>query len=236
MKLRTEEKRITIGYARVSTDKQADHGVSLLAQAAKINAMAALQDVQLAEMITDAGESAKSLSRPGLERVLSLCDSGKVQTVIVAKLDRLTRSVRDLADLLERFEKRKVSLVSVAESLDTGNAAGRLVLNIMVSVSQREREAVGERTAVALQHKRATGRVYSRIVPYGYRRDGDSLQMVPEEQEVIARIKAWRDGEWTLQRIADALNGESIPTKLGSRWIARSVKDVLDNPIHQVAD
>src|SRR5580693_8604724 len=113
---------ITIGYVRVSTDKQAERGCSLEAQAEKIRAMA-------------------------------LVDAGKVKAVIVAKLDRLTRSVKDLCELLERFERKGVALVSVAESLDTGSAAGRLVLNIMAAVSQWEREAIGERTRDALSHK-----------------------------------------------------------------------------------
>src|SRR4029453_7036373 len=106
----------------------------------------------LAEVIIDAGESAKSLNRPGMERLLSLVDAGAVNTVIIAKLDRLTRSVKDLAELLERFTRRGVSLGSLAESLDTGTAAGRLVLNIMTAVSQWEREAIGERTRDAMLH------------------------------------------------------------------------------------
>jgi site-specific DNA recombinase len=109
-----------------------------------------VQAAELAEIVTDAGESAKSLDRPGMERLLALVDARAVDVVIIAKLDRLTRSARDLAELLER-SKRGVALVSVAESLDTGTAAGRLTLNIMVSVSQWEREAIGERTRDAMR-------------------------------------------------------------------------------------
>src|SRR2546423_9982982 len=140
-----------IGYVRVSTDKQADHGVSLEAQEAKIRAMAVVQGSEIVELIVDGGESAKNLNRPGMERLLSLVDAGKVQTVIIAKLDRLTRSVKDLAELLERFQRRGVSLVSVAGTLDTGSAAGRLV------VSQWEREAISERTHDGMQHQKSTG-------------------------------------------------------------------------------
>src|ERR1700736_5132785 len=172
-----------IGYVRVSTDKQADHGVSLEAQEAKIRAMAVVQGSEIVELIVDGGESAKNLNRPGMERLLSLVDAGKVQTVIIAKLDRLTRSVKDLAELLERFQKRGVSLVSVAESLDTGSAAGRLVLNIMTAFAQWEREAIGERTATALQHKRAHRKVYNHV-PYGFRREGDALLPIEAEQVV----------------------------------------------------
>src|SRR5207253_9354640 len=96
-----------------------------------------------------------TMNRPGLPRVLSMVSAGKVQAVIVAKLDRLTRSVKDLYVLLELFEKRGVALISVAESLDTGSAAGRLVITIMGAVSQWEREAIGERTREALRHKRS---------------------------------------------------------------------------------
>src|SRR6266481_4734565 len=95
-----------IGYVRVSTDKQADHGVSLEAQEAKIRAMAVVQGAEIIELIVDGGESAKNLDRPGMERLLTLVDQGKAQTVIIAKLDRLTRSVKDLAELLERFQRR----------------------------------------------------------------------------------------------------------------------------------
>src|SRR5260370_23748094 len=127
-----------IGYVRVSTEKQADHGVALEAKEAKIRARAFVQGAEIIELIVDGGESAKNLNRPGMERLLALVDQGKVQTVIIAKLDRLTRSVKDLAELLERFHRRGVSLASVAQSLDTGSAAGRLVINIMTAVSQWE--------------------------------------------------------------------------------------------------
>jgi site-specific DNA recombinase len=174
----------TIGYIRVSTDKQADRGVSLDAQAEKIRAMAVVHGAELIDIIIDGGESAKSLNRPGMTRLLALVDSGAVQAVIVAKLDRLTRSVKDLCTLLERFERRGVALVSVAESLDTGSAAGRLVLNIMTAVSQWEREAIGERTRDALSHKRGKGERVGNLA-FGYRLadDGQHLEPDPGEQQ-----------------------------------------------------
>ena len=129
----------------MSTGKQAEHGVSLEAQAQKIRAVAVVHDADLLDVIVDGCESAKSLQRPGMERLLAMVEARQVQAVIVAKLDRLTRSVKDLCELLERFERRSVALISVAESLDTSSAAGRLVINIMTAVSQWEREAIGER-------------------------------------------------------------------------------------------
>src|SRR3954447_19717064 len=124
-----------IGYVRVSTDRQADKGVSLDAQAARIRAMATVQSADLIDVIVDGGESAGTMNRPGLQRILELVRDRKVDAVIVAKLDRLTRSVKDLCSLLELFEKRGIALISVAESLDTGSAAGRMVITIMGAVS-----------------------------------------------------------------------------------------------------
>jgi site-specific DNA recombinase len=208
-----------IGYIRVSTEKQADFGVSLEAQEAKIRAMAVVQGAALAEVIIDAGESAKSLNRPGMERLLALVDAGAVNVVIIAKLDRLTRSVKDLAELLERFTRRGVSLVSVAESLDTGTAAGRLVLNIMTAVSQWEREAIGERTRDAMSHKRAKGERVGTI-RFGFRmaEDGTRLEEDPSEQDVLARIRQLKAAGRTTREIADELNRQGFTTRRGTAW------------------
>lgn len=208
-----------IGYVRVSTEKQADFGVSLEAQTEKVRAMAVVQGAELAEIIVDAGESAKSLNRPGMERLLQLVDARGVDTVIIAKLDRLTRSVKDLAELLERFTRRGVSLVSVAESLDTGTAAGRLVLNIMTAVSQWEREAIGERTRDAMSHKRANGERVGTI-PFGFRlaEDGSRLEAAPAEQDVLARIHQLKAAGHTLREIAEELNRQGYTTRRGTAW------------------
>ena len=218
-----------IGYIRVSTDKQADRGVSLEVQSEKVRAMAVVHGAELVDVIVDAGESAKSLSRPGMARLLFLVDTGAVDTVIIAKLDRLTRSVKDLAELLERLTKHGVSLVSVAESLDTGSAAGRLVLNIMTAVSQWEREAIGERTRDAMRHKKSKLEFVGNA-PYGFRLAADKRHVEPEpgEQAILERIQRLRKSGKSLRKIAEQLNRMKIRTRQGSRWrheyVARLLK------------
>ena len=218
----------TIGYVRVSTDRQADRGVSLEAQAEKIRAMAVVHGTELAEVIVDGGESAKSLKRPGMARLLAMVDAGEVKAVIIAKLDRLTRSVKDLCTILERFERRGVALVSVAESLDTGSAAGRLVLNIMTSVSQWEREAGAERTRAAMSHKRSQRERVGNI-GYGCRLadDGVHLEDDPDEQAVLAEIRRLRCEGSTLRGIAAALNHRAYRTRRGTAWRLESVARIL---------
>src|SRR5215471_17589766 len=196
-----------IGYVRVSTDQQADRGVSLQAQTERVRAMAIVQGAELLDVIVDGGESAKTMKRAGMQRVLGLVEAGAVQAVIIAKLDRLTRSVKDLCALLELFEKRNVALISVAESLDTGSAAGRLVITIMGAVSQWEREAIGERTRDVLRHKRNCGERVGNI-HYGYRLAADSKHVEPDpvEQAVLEEIGALRARHRSLREIAAARN------------------------------
>src|ERR1700730_17988130 len=208
-----------IGYARVSTDKQADRGVSLESQTEKIRAMTVVHSADLADIIVEAGESAKSLNRLGMQRLLALVDLGEVNAVIVAKLDRLTRSVKDLCELLERFDRRGVALISVAESLDTSSAAGRLVLNIMTAVSQWEREAIGERTRDAMRHKRTQSERVGNIA-FGYRLapDGKHVEPDPGEQTVLTDIRKLRGSGISLRKIAATLNRRALTTRRGTAW------------------
>lgn len=197
----------TVAYIRVSTDKQAEHGVSLDAQRAKIDAYAALYDLTLVDVVIDAGISAKSLDRPGLARALDMLRTGAADALLVVKLDRLTRSVRDLGDLVDRyFAGGKWALLSVGEQIDTRSAAGRLVLNVLASVAQWEREAIGERTKAALAHKRSCGeRVGS--VAYGYALAADGVHLEPraDEQAVLAEARKLRAAGLSLRAVAAEL-------------------------------
>jgi site-specific DNA recombinase len=218
----------SIGYVRVSSEKQCELGVSLEAQTAKIRAMASVQGAELVDIIVDGGESAKSLERPGVQRLLELVRGRKVDTVIVTKLDRLTRSVRDLADLLELFNVRGVALVSVAESLDTATAAGRLVINLLISVSQWEREAIGERTRFAMAYKKSVGERVGNIA-YGFQISADNRHVEPNpiEQRVVARIVKLKNAGLSLRKIANKLNAEGFTTRRGSAWHHAYVFGVL---------
>jgi DNA invertase Pin-like site-specific DNA recombinase len=156
----------TVAYVRVSTDKQADHGVSLDAQRAKIAAYAQLYELDIVEVVVDSGASAKTLDRDGLQRALGMLCAGRADALLVVKLDRLTRSVCDLGHLVEEyFASGRWALLSVGEQVDTRTAAGRLVLNVLASVAQWEREATGERTSAAMRYKAASGALFYGVGP-----------------------------------------------------------------------
>ena len=221
-----------IGYCRVSSDEQAREGISLEAQEAKVRAYALALGIELVEVIVDAGESAKSLSRPGLQRALALLRSRKANGVIVCKLDRLTRSVADLAVLIDDYfgERPGKELWSVADSIDTRTAAGRMVLNILVSVAQWEREAISERTRDALRHKKSKGERVG-TVPFGFDVGPDGVHLIENdrEQEVLARMRKWRADGWTFRAIADELSRLNIPGKKvqARKWDHTSVRKLL---------
>ena len=258
---RTDEEPVkAVGYCRVSTEKQVHRrrsrggttdqlpGLSLEVQQEKIRAMAVVQGATLSEIIVDPGESAKTLVRPGMVRLLALVEQGAIQIVIVAKLDRLTRSVKDLADLLEHFRRADVRLVSVAESLDTGSAAGRLVLNIMTAVSQWEREAIGERTRDILQYKKANGERVG-TTPYGFRVVPCQCGGLPAESRcvncglpLVARLEPDLDEQQTLgimlairaqgaatRGIAKTLNNSGRRTRKGTLWRHQYVAALLED-------
>jgi DNA invertase Pin-like site-specific DNA recombinase len=226
-----EASRAVVGYVRVSTEEQASTGVSLAAQEARIGAYCAAMSLDGVSIVADRGASAKSLERPALRTLLDRVRAGSVATVVVLKLDRLTRSVRDLADLLDLFAKHEVALVSVSEHLDTSSAAGRLVLNVMGTVSQWEREAIGERTATALAHKRIVRTAYS-PTPFGYTRDGNALVPSPAEQDALAEaIRMDRAGA-SFREIGRMLTDRRVqPKRGGSIWYASSVRSMLRSRI-----
>lgn len=219
-------------YSRVSTDEQANSGLSLEAQNTKLRAYADLYELEVVAAVEDAGESAKTLKRPGLQQALEMLRSGATDGFAVTKLDRLTRSVGDWQRLIDEFfgERAGKALFSVADSIDTTTAGGRLVLNVLLSVAQWEREAIAERTKDALQSKIAKGeRVGS--VRYGYRvgDDGKTLIAVENEQNTIDLIKRLRfDRGLSYRKIGDELNRQGILTKSGkSIWTHTTVASVI---------
>jgi site-specific DNA recombinase len=167
-------------------------------------------------VIVDAGVSAKTLDRPGLQRALGMLRKGQANALLVAKLDRLTRSVKDLGTLVEGyFSSDTITLLSVADSIDTGTAAGRLVLNVLSSVAQWERETIGERTAEAMAHKREQGERTSLHAPYGSQiaPDGKTLVADEGEQALLGAIKDARSRGLTQRAIVAELARQGFTTR-----------------------
>ena len=220
-----------IGYIRCSTEEQATNGQSLDAQRTKLEGFAKLYELELIDVIVDAGVSAKSINRPGLREALAILQSGAADGLLISKLDRLTRSVGDWQELIEDYfgEKAGKQLLSVADCIDTRTAAGRLVLNVLLSVAQWERETIGERTRDALQHKIRKGERCGKV-RFGYDLADDGVMLIPnaQEQEAIRLMHELRAAGVSYPGIAAALNSRGVPTKGGKKiWQPTTVRNIL---------
>lgn len=224
----------TVAYLRVSTTDQATRGLSLEAQQAKVQAYAQLYDLALVAVEVDAGLSAKTLERPALQRALGrLRRPSGAAALLVVRLDRLTRSVRDLGALVDSyFAEGKASLLSVSEHIDTRTAAGRLVLNVLASVAQWERETTGERTAAVMRHKASRGEYTGGDVPFGYRLGDDGVRLlpVPGQQVVVAEAQALRKQGLSLRGIASALAKQGLCSPAGRMFHPTQIHRMLSRP------
>jgi len=204
--------------------------MSLEVQQAKLAAYAELYDLSFVEIIIDAGESGKSLARPGLQRALSMLKSGKAEALVVVKLDRLTRSVRDLGDLLEKyFSSGRFALLSVAEQIDARSAGGRLCLNILASVSEWERNVLSERTGQAMQHLAAEGKFTGGVAPYGFAitSDGVHVEENAQEQAVIIAARELRAAGFKLRGISTALAEKGMLSRSGRKFDSAQIRRML---------
>ena len=200
-----------IGYVRVSTDDQVREGVSLDVQETRIRAYCEAKSWQLVSVVRDEGKSAKDLKRPGLQEILGALPKRQrcFDVLVVVKLDRLTRSVRDLGNLIDAFKRARVGFTSIQESVDTASASGELFFNLVASVSQWERRAIGERTLSAMAHLRAQGRRISRQPRFGVRFDAAGrVEPDPREQATLSKILQLRETGLSLRAISTALAGQ----------------------------
>jgi DNA invertase Pin-like site-specific DNA recombinase len=219
-----------IGYVRVSTDDQAREGVSLDVQEVRIRAYCEAKGWQLVSVVRDEGKSAKDLKRPGLQEILGALPKRQrcFDVLVVVKLDRLTRSVRDLGNLTDAFKRARVGFTSIQESVDTASASGELFFNLVASVSQWERRAIGERTQAAMGHLRATGRRISRHARYGAQFDAAGrVQADPREQATLSRILQLREAGLSLRAISAELAGQGILARSGRPFTASTLRQLV---------
>jgi len=217
------ERRVAVGYARVSTLGQADEGVSLDAQRERIAAWASAQGYDLVAVHVDAGLSGKRAdNRPGLQAAMA--DACRQKAALVTySLSRLARSVPDAYTLAGKLEKAGANLVLLTESVDTTTAAGRMFFGMLAVLAQFERDLTSERTASALAHLREQGQRVSGKAPFGFKFEGGATVPDNSERAVLARIQKMRECGVPFRRIVDTLNAEGVPAR-GARWHLRSIQ------------
>jgi site-specific DNA recombinase len=198
----------------------------------------------LQEHYDDGGFTGANTERPALQRLLDDVERGEIDLVVVYKVDRLSRSLLDFARLMERFEKRGVGFVSVTQNFDTSSSMGRLVLNVLLSFAQFERELISERTRDKIQAARRRGKWTGGQVNLGYgvEPDGRGITVIPEEAEIVRLIFDLYLKTHSIGFITERLHALGLTTKRhvskkgtvrgGGPWTKGAVYQILRNPLY----
>jgi site-specific DNA recombinase len=212
-------------YVRVSTQEQANEGYSIAAQKERLKAFCAAQGWEDYKFYVDEGVSAKDTDRPQLNQLLEHIKNGQISMILVYRLDRLTRSVRDLYTLLDALEKYNCTFKSATEMYDTSTAMGRMFIGLVALLAQWETENLSERIKMALEEKVSSGERVGNI-PYGFNLSPEEKLIKNEKSSVVLEI---------IEKVKNGMSANSIANYLNSvnddrDWHPMAVLRILKNP------
>ena len=226
-----EEKKVAGLYIRVSTEDQAREGFSLPEQEKRLRAMCEYKNYEVYDVYEERGISAKTGNyRPEFERLLQDVRDKKVNTIVVLKLDRLTRSVSDWEKILTFLEENDAYLDCANDEINTTNANGKMISRILTSVSQQEIERTSERTKIGLAGAIKVGHIPHQA-PLGYKHEDKKLVIDYATKDVAIRIfNMYHDG-LSYKKISNILNEEKVLDK--TNWRDSTILNILENPIYK---
>lgn len=234
-------------YTRKSTTRGLAHDVnSLVTQREICSAYIKSQQykgwVELPQHYDDGGHSGSGLERPALSRLMQDIEAGKVDAVVVYKIDRLTRSLLDFVRLVEMFDRQSITLVSISQAFDTSDSMGRMILNVLLTFSQFERELIAERVRDSIRTRKRHGRIHGGLPPFGYVAEKEGLRVDQAEASIVRFIFAefLRTRRYTSVMTAVREAGYCSSVKLSRGGLARggtpmspgTVYGILRNPIY----
>lgn len=219
-------------YIRVSTEEQAKEGYSIDAQRKLLNAWAVVKGAEEVTEYVDEGKSAKNLRRPAIQRMIQDCKDRKLNAVIVWKLDRLARNLRDQITLVEDvFRANSIDFVSATEAFDTSTSSGRLVMNMLGAVAQNERENTSDRVKMVMTEMSRSGRHMAGKPLYGFDVDANHNYKINEQEaeavRMVFRMKAAGEGYGA---IIGALTAAGHFTRKGEAFKKNTLYDMIRNP------
>ena len=226
-----KEKKVAGLYIRVSTEDQAREGFSLPEQEKRLRAMCEYKNYEVYDVYKERGISAKTGNyRPEFERLLHDVRDKKVNTIVVLKLDRLTRSVSDWEKILTFLEENDAYLDCANDEINTTNANGKMISRILTSVSQQEIERTSERTKIGLAGAIKVGHIPHQA-PLGYKHEDKKLVIDYATKDVAIRIfNMYHDG-LSYKKISNVLNEEKVLDK--TNWRDSTILNILENPIYK---
>ena len=224
-------------YVRVSTEEQAAEGYSIGAQKEMLQDYCIVEGWEVAGVYEDDGYSGRSVKRPAYPRMMSEMDSWDV--LLVIKMDRIHRNSRNFMNMMEVLSKHGKMFVSQSEALDTTNALGRFVVDMIQRLAQLESEQIGERTYMGMREKAETldkaeegKRTMGFTPPFGYRLENGGLEEEPDELPVVSRMFSEYLSGSSMDEISWSLGREGILTRRGNPWNKRNMSTVLHNPVY----
>ncbi len=238
-----KQETIRVGlYERVSSQEQAQHGVSLDEQAERLDLFAKLEGWRPYDHYRDEGVSGGTDDRPQLQRLMADARAGRIDLVVVTKLDRFFRNTRLLLNYIHELEGYGVGFVAQSEGVDTRKPGiGKIILSLLGSIAEWERERIGQRVSDFRQHLARQGRWSSGRPPFGYRFDKDSKELVIDKLEAEAirfAYTTYTSQQLGLIRLAEAMNaGEQLTPRMGKRkcstWTQSAVRHILTHPAYK---
>ena len=226
-----QEKKIIAGlYPRVSTEDQSRFGHSLDEQECKLKQLCDYKNYEIYKVYREEGVSAKNMERPKFQEMMQDMKDGKINKIIVYKLDRLTRSIQDLESICSMLEEYNCELESVVEEINTGNANGKFFIRMLTILAQLEIERTSERTKFGLVGAAKKGHLSGRP-PLGYKKvDNNKSLFVDELQaDVVKRIfSLYLDG-MAVNSICKLFNEENV---LNRKWPTTTVDKILSNQLY----
>ncbi|ECO1693443.1 recombinase family protein [Listeria monocytogenes] len=229
-----EMKKKRIGaYIRVSTERQVE-GYSIEGQITQIEQYCQFNGYELVDIYADRGISGKSMNRPELQRMLNDAKNGKLDCVMVYKTNRLARNTSDLLTIVEELHRQNVEFFSLSERMEVKNSTGKLMLQILASFSEFERNTILENIYTG-QHQRALEGYYQGNLPLGYNNIPDNkkeLMINQHEANIVKYIfESYAKGHG-YRKIANALNHKGYVTKKGNPFSISAVTYILSNPFY----
>ena len=219
-------------YCRVSTSMQAEDGYSISEQQDKLNKYCEIMGWEVSETYTDAGFSGSNIERPAMQKMLKDAEKHRFNTILVYKLDRLSRSTSDNLYLIkEVFKKNNIEFVSLNEKIDTSDAMGEFFFTLLAAVAEMERQTITERMMLGRLGRAKAGKPMSyQLPPFGYirNREKDILEIVPHEAEIVRGIYTKYLSGISITKICNDLNAKGHIGK-STLWSHSTVRNALTN-------
>lgn len=219
-------------YARVSTEEQVREGFSIQAQLGELERYAEANNIEIVARYIDEGASGKSIAgRPYMRRLLKDAQEKKFNTVMVYKIDRLARKLKDALEISDTLEQHNVKLISLNENFDTSTAFGKTAFQMLCSFAELERNTIVDRVKMGMMQRAKEGKYNGGLV-LGYDSVDKHLVINNEEALLVRKIFDYAEQDMGLKAITRRLNEMSYKTKQGKSFSTLSVKTILNNPMY----